>query len=95
MPSATIADCFVAKGPKAHLELVAAGSKLIHQSPLRAPRVKSPTAVAWVTTSSSDYVILTCPECLRTFSIEQPEIADESYSETCVFRGSDVSFYML
>jgi CheY-like chemotaxis protein len=95
VPNETIADTFIAKGPNAKFELLETARKLVIQSPIRGSKAKPPFAVAWITTSPSGYVILTCPECLRSFSIEQRSPSDASTQESCTFCGAEVVFCML
>ena len=72
VPHEAICDHFVGKGPNVSFELLAAARTLISGSPLRGSRPRSELAPVWVPRSATGYVILTCPECLRSFSVPEP-----------------------
>lgn len=72
LPSGAIADVFIAKGNEKQFELLMAARDLIVESPLRAPTFKVDSAPVWIPRSFTGYVIITCPECLRSFSVAQP-----------------------
>jgi len=93
LPIETTADAFVAEGPNMIFELMEAVNTAISDSPLRGSRPKSQTASVWVPRSSTGYIILTCPECLRSFSVVEPKAGmDASRRENCVSCGAKVRF---
>jgi CheY-like chemotaxis protein len=95
LPPGTIADAFVSKAPNAVFELMEAALGLIRESPVRSSKTKSEWAPVWISRSSAGYVILTCPECLRSFLVTQ-STADpgEPLSESCLSCGAAVKFRM-
>ena len=92
VPDEAICDAFVEKGPNFEFELHEEMRRLISQSPLRGSHAKSEVAPVWVPRSTSGYIVLTCPECLRSFSVSQPRSGN--YTEICVCCGARVPFQM-
>ena len=92
VPDEVICDAFLSKGPNLDFELVAEAERLISESPVRGSRPKTALAPVWIPMSASGYIILTCPECLRSFSAPQPKAT--MGKEICVFCSSDVPFQM-
>jgi len=92
IPHEAICDLFVAKGPNFDFELFEGAQRLITESPLRGTRAKSEIAPVWVPHSGTGYIVLTCPECLRSFSAleAKPGRAEEN----CICCGATVPFEM-
>ncbi len=90
LPNEAICDAFVQKGPSTVFELVENLRQLVRKSPARGSRAKSDLAPVWIPRSTVGYLILTCPECLRSFSAVEPKATPAE--ETCVFCGADVHF---
>lgn len=93
VPHEAICDSFLAKGPNLHFELIEETRRLISESPLRGTRAKSEIAPVWIPHSTTGYIVLTCPECLRSFSAVQPPKPGVA-NETCVCCGAKVPFDM-
>lgn len=91
-PEEAICDAFLAKGPNLDFELLERVRALISESPLRGARAKSDKAPVWIPRTGSGYIILTCPECLRSFSAVQRKPG--AVLETCLCCGADVPFEM-
>lgn len=91
-PEEVICDAFVEKNPNFDFELLGQTETLISQSPLRASRAKSDKPLLWIPRSNAGYIVLTCPECLRSFSALQREPG--ATVETCLCCGADVPFEM-
>ena len=92
LPAETICDGFIAKGPNLCFELVEEIRRLISLSPIRASRARNDAVPVWIPHSKAGYIVLTCPECLRSFSAVEPKTSPAR--ETCVFCGEDVRFQM-
>lgn len=90
VPRETICDVFVPKGAEFLSELVAEARALISESPIRGSQPKAAVAPVWIPRSASGYIVLTCPECLRSFSVSEPK--STCAHEVCVFCGTDVPF---
>ncbi len=90
VPSEAICDAFVQKGTSTVFEVVENVRQLVSESPVRGSRPKSDLAPVWIPRSTVGYLILTCPECLRSFSAVEPKLSPAD--ETCVFCGANVRF---
>jgi CheY-like chemotaxis protein len=90
IPHELVCDVFLAKSENLDFELTAEVERLISESPIRGSRPKATLAPVWIPTSDTGYIILTCPECLRSFSAEQP--ATTPAKESCIFCAADVYF---
>lgn len=78
LPAGVIADRFVGKGPNTVFELVEAALGLIREAPLRSSPAKPEMAPVWVPRSASGYVVVTCPECLRSSSVGRSHVGTGS-----------------
>src|SRR5215472_12218170 len=73
-------------------ELLEKADMLIRESPLRSTRAKSEVAPVWILHSGTGYIVLTCPECLRSFSAL--EVNSGRAEENCICCGAKVPFEM-
>jgi hypothetical protein len=90
---AILADHFMEKGVDSSFELAEAVRELFLQIPLRSQPAKADSAPAWIPRSMNGYIVLTCLDCLRSFSILITKIAiDEVGSETCIHCGEEVRY---
>ncbi len=62
-------------------------------SPIRPNTAKSDFAPVWVPKNAEGYFVLTCPECLRSFSVPDDKVDDELRSVSCVFCNSTVRYF--
>ena len=92
-PPEMICDAFLAKVPNVQFELVEEVRKLIGESPIRSSPAKTDKAPVWIPRSATGYIVLICPECLRSFSALQPK-SGVANNETCLCCGADVPFEM-
>lgn len=97
-PSGLIADAYLQKGGEHSPEvLVQRIRQLLEKSPLRANVVKSAHAPVWIPLDGKPYFVLTCPECLRSFSLPVPadlEKRERERSSKCEFCGSDIVYVL-
>lgn len=97
-PSGLIADAYLQKGGEHSPEvLVQKIRQLLEKSPLRANVVKSAHAPVWIPLDGKPYFVLTCPECLRSFSLPVPadlEKRERERSSKCEFCGSDIVYVL-
>ncbi len=92
-PEGLLADGFLQKGETGASELVEMIGKLLAQSPFRSQPAKPDAAPAWLPRSTTDYVVLTCPMCLRSFSIPRQVVeTGVVLKESCVHCGVDVRY---
>jgi CheY-like chemotaxis protein len=91
VPPQAISDAFLQKGSNIAFELFEVTRQLLEQAPVRGSRTKA--GLVWVPRSRSGYLVLTCPECLRSFSVRQPLSEHQApYEEECVHCGAKVPF---
>lgn len=92
VPREAICDGFVPKSTNFLPELTKEAGALISESPVRGSQPKAALAPVWIPHSATGYIVLTCPECLRSFSASAPPSGPAR--EVCVFCGTDVAFQM-
>jgi CheY-like chemotaxis protein len=92
MPLGLLVDHFFQKGEYTPDQLKAKMKELISESPIRAHIGKADKAPLWIPRKSTEYIVVTCPECLRSSSIAN-EIESGDLQETeCVACGATVSY---
>ncbi len=93
-PAGLIADAFFTKGEYAPEDLFRKIADLVAQSPLRPSSAKPDRTPVWIPRSDTGYFVLTCTDCLRSFSIpdDLPEGCSEVRSTTCTFCGATVRY---
>ena len=89
-----IADAFFEKGQYRPEELFHKIAELIEQSPMRPHLSRPDRAPVWVPRNAQDYFVVTCTDCLRSFSIPQDELDNrlEVRQTTCTFCGTTVRY---
>jgi CheY-like chemotaxis protein len=92
VPSEAICDAFLPKGDRKISDLIEQVRNLISESPVRGSRAKSDLAPVWIPRSTVGYLILTCPDCLRSFSAAEPKVSPAE--ETCIYCGAEARFQM-
>lgn len=93
-PAGLIADAFFTKGGYGADELFRKIADLVSQSPLRPSSAKPDRAPVWIPRSDTGYFVVTCTDCLRSFSIpdELPEGTSEVRSTACTFCDTTVRY---
>ena len=71
---AAIADAYLNKGSYTPEELFARISQLLEQGPPRSQIEKSDKASVWIPRNGSGNVMVTCTECLRSFSVPEEQL---------------------
>jgi CheY-like chemotaxis protein len=93
MPIGVLADVFFTKSEYKPEELITAIAELLEQSPLRAEVAKPHRAPVWFPRSSTNYYVLTCTECLRSFSVNTQYAGEPNVHQAeCVFCGAVVRY---
>jgi CheY-like chemotaxis protein len=88
-----LADRYLQKGKASVAELKRSVRDLLAESPVRAQPAKPPGTPTWIPRSTNGYVVLTCLECLRPFSVPIAHIElDHAASEMCVNCGQQVPY---
>ncbi len=92
-PEGVIADRFVAKGENSLFELLERVRELIVESPLRSQPAKPEAGPVWLPRSTTNYVVVTCPMCLRSFSLSARQVeTGVVVKDVCVHCGGEVSY---
>jgi CheY-like chemotaxis protein len=93
MPIGVLADAFFAKGEFTTEQLFQKIANLLEQSPIRPYAARPDRAPVWFPRSHTGYYVLTCTECLRSFSIPAEGVTSEEPQETeCVFCGTWIRY---
>ena len=93
-PAGLIADAFFTKGEYASEELFRKIAELMEQAPLRPNLAKPDRAPVWIPCTDSGYFVVTCTDCLRSFSVpnEELELPSEVRFTACIFCGTHVCY---
>ena len=92
-PEGVLADRFLRKGENSAFELLEEVRDLLQELPLRAQQAKPDTAPAWLPRSVTGYVVVTCPFCLRSFSVPTRNIEfGVVHKDPCLDCGAEVAF---
>lgn len=84
-PQGLIADYFFSKGSYRPEELFTKIAELIAQAPMRPNVAKPDRAPVWVPCNTEGYFVVTCTDCLRSFSVPEEEASTEVRSTSCPF----------
>jgi CheY-like chemotaxis protein len=92
MPLGLLVDHFFQKGEYTPDELKVKMKELIADSPIRPHIGKAEKAPLWIPRNKVEYIVVTCPECLRSTSItDQTETSDLQETE-CLACGANISY---
>lgn len=86
-----LTDAFFHKGQHSPEELFRRIQSLLEQSPIRPHLPKPDKAPVWIPRNGS-YVVLTCPECLRSFSIPEDEAERGAGELACIYCDTKIRF---
>lgn len=82
-PAGLIADYFLSKGSYKPEDLFGRIADLIERSPMRPNVTKPDRAPIWIPRNAEGYFVVTCTDCLRSFSIGEEEAREEVRSTAC------------
>jgi len=91
-PAGLIADAFFTKGLYPPEQLFNKIADLIDQAPIRPHLAKLDKAPVWVPRNESGYFVVTCPECLRSFSVPDEHASKEVQETECIFCSAKVRY---
>jgi CheY-like chemotaxis protein len=91
-PNGVIADAFFSKAQYTPEQLFAKIVELLEQSPLRPHLARPDGAPVWVPKSDAGYFVVTCTECLRSFSVPDEQAANELHETNCFFCDAHVRY---
>jgi CheY-like chemotaxis protein len=90
-----LCDRIIAKRRNSNFEVVDAIRELLAQSPLRTQPAKFMPAPAWIPRLINGYFVLTCRDCLRSFSVltRDGAIGEDAIAK-CDYCGADVNYHI-
>ena len=91
-PNGVIADAFFSKAQYTPEQVFAKIVELLEQSPLRPHLSKPDRAPVWVPRNDAGYFVVTCTECLRSFSVSDDQTGTELQETNCVFCNAPVRY---
>lgn len=93
LPVDILVDRYLQKGEAPPLEIVEVVRELLEASPLRSQPARPELAPVWIPRSQTGYLVLTCTECLRSFSVPQRKLEEgQRYDESCAHCGMKVQY---
>jgi CheY-like chemotaxis protein len=92
MPLGLLVDHFFQKGGYTPEQLKTKMKELISESPLRAHIGKVDKAPLWIPRKDADYIVVTCPECLRSSSIADQVGAGDAQETDCIACGATITY---
>jgi CheY-like chemotaxis protein len=92
MPLGLLVDHFFQKGEYTPDELKAKMKELISDSPIRPHIGKADKAPLWIPRKSVEYIVVTCPECLRSSSISNETESSDLQELECVACGAIITY---
>ena len=92
MPPGLLVDVFLQKGGYTQQHLFDTIRQLISDSPIRPHAPKPDKAPLWIPRREADYVVATCPDCLRSFPVEDSAIGTEVRKTECPSCGINVEY---
>jgi CheY-like chemotaxis protein len=92
MPLGLLVDHFFQKGGYTPEQLKAKMKELISDSPIRAHIGKVDRAPLWIPRKDAEYIVVTCPECLRSSSIADPLGAGDLQETDCIACGARITY---
>ena len=90
-PDGLLADAFFHKGQYSPEQLFTEIKSLLERSPIRPHIPKVEKAPVWIPRNGS-YVVLTCPDCLRSFSISEDEAEQGAGELACIHCDTNIRF---
>ena len=91
-----LCDKVIVKGRNSTFELLDAIRDLLSQSPLRTQPAKISSAPAWIPRSINGYFVLTCLDCLRSFSVlTRDGVIGEDAVAQCFHCGTGVRYHII
>ena len=92
MPLGLLVDHFFQKGGYTPEQLFTKMKEVIADSPIRPHLGKQILAPLWIPRMDADYLVVTCPECLRSASIADDTVSEQLQEIDCVACGATVRY---
>lgn len=91
-PPGLLVDVFLQKGAYTADEMFRHIEELVAQAPIRPHLAKSSKAPLWIPRRDVGYIVATCTECLRSFSIDDESTSGELRKAECAACGTVVEY---
>lgn len=91
-PPGLLVDVFLQKGGYTPEELFRSIKDLVEQSPIRPHLSRASKAPLWIPRRDVGYIVATCTECLRSFSVDDESISGELRKAECPACGTVVEY---
>lgn len=91
-PEGLIADHYFSKGSYAPEDLFRRIAELLASGPLRPNLSRPDRAPVWIPRNATGYFVVTCTDCLRSFSVPAEPSNKELREAKCIFCDSTVCF---
>jgi len=92
MPLGLLVDHFFQKGGYTPQQLLSKIREVIAASPIRPHLGKHDLVPLWVPRTNPDYLVVTCPECLRSCSIPDDTTGSELREVECLACGAPIRY---
>jgi len=93
VPESVLADAFFEKGQYSPQELFQKIGALLESLPERSRVEQKTNPAIWIPVTNSNYIVVTCSSCLRTFPVPAP-LPVGAHTVECDACESDVSFHI-
>ena len=90
-PEGLLADAFLTKGDYTPDELFRRITDLLQQGPMR-PFARRDQTLVWIPRTDTGYYVVTCTECLRSFSVPEQEARGEMREANCIYCNRAVRY---
>jgi CheY-like chemotaxis protein len=87
-----LVDHFFQKGGYTPEQLLAKMNELIAESPIRPHAGKPTNTPLWIPRRETDYIVVTCPQCLRSSSVKDDAITGEVQTIDCIACGAPIQY---
>src|SRR5580698_7247861 len=92
MPLGLLVDHFFQKGGYTPEELSTKIKELISDSPVRPHLGKHEKAPLWIPRTDAGYIVVTCPECLRSTSLPDSDTTGQLQETECIACGAKIRY---
>jgi hypothetical protein len=92
MPLGLLVDHFFQKGGYTPDELLVKIKELIADSPVRPHLGKHDKAPLWIPRKDADYIVVTCPECLRSSTLPDSDATGHLQETECIACGAKIQY---
>lgn len=90
-----LCDQYIEENPDLPVKLVAVVRELLARSPVRSQPARIDKAPVWLPKPINGYIVLTCPNCLRSFPLlTRRAIIGQDAATACDYCGAEVNYHI-